>query len=113
MIETVAIGSFGKVLKGKWNNKIVAIKELKEYVEEGTKKRKRKEEKTKKILKISHYFFVTASMLEEITFLKRLRHQRIIEFYGSTKSPTTIVMEFVPRGHFSFKFNEKKKTVFF
>ena len=73
--EYLAEGGFGKVYKAIWNGHQVVVKELHESTLEA-----------KKIL------------INEIKQLTKLKHPNIVEFYGSTNSKISMVMEFIDGG---------------
>ena len=75
-------GSFGVVLKGKWNGMDVAVKKL--HLDQLTKKEK-------------------DSFRKEIVILANLgMHPNLVKLHGYCLSPPCIVMELVPRGSISY-----------
>ncbi|GMF36177.1 unnamed protein product [Phytophthora lilii] len=80
--EPIGHGGFGTVYKGKWNSKQVAIKKL--HATKLTKKERK-------------------MFIRETLILGMLGdHPNIVQFYGYTLNPVSLVMEYVPKGSLSY-----------
>ncbi|KAE8955903.1 hypothetical protein PF011_g31653, partial [Phytophthora fragariae] len=80
--EPLGHGGFGTVFKGKWDAKVVAIKKL--HAAKLTKKERK-------------------MFIRETLILGMLgAHPNIVQLYGYTLNPVSLVMEYVPKGSLSY-----------